>query len=152
MKKGFLGRLRWSMALPMFLLAAAGASAGPIKIEACLIWGCNDAPQTPDPKLKPAQAAIEKKLKEMPFQWKHYYAVHCTNFVVGAEYTSAKMSEKCTIHVKALEEPRIKVKMEGQGKDVARHEKPLPKGETLVFAGEAENKCAWFIVLRRLDK
>ena len=152
MKKGFLGRLLWTAVLPTLLLTVVGASAGPIKIEACLIWGCNDAPRTPDPKLKPAHVEIEKKLKGMPFSWKHYYAVHCTNFVINADYTSAKMSDKCIIHVKDLGDSRIKVKMEGQGKDVARHEKPLPKGETLIFSGEAENKCAWFIVLRRLDR
>src|SRR5438105_7310113 len=104
-------------------LAASGgvsAAGSGLKLEVQLIWGTND-PQSPDPKHKPVESAIKKKLNELPLKWTNYFEVNRKAFEVPLSGTTkAPLSEKCAIEVKNLGHSMVEVSLVGKGKDVAK--------------------------------
>ena len=60
------------------------------------------------------------------------------------------MSKQCTIEMKDKGANNVTVKLYGQGKQVNRVDKPLPKGEVLTLGGDAKDNNAWFITVRPL--
>src|SRR5438477_11563314 len=86
------------------LLASGGVSpeGSVLKLEAQLIWGTND-PQSPDPKHKPVESAVKKKLNDLPLKWTNYFEVNRKAFEVPLNGTTkAPLSEKCSLDVKNL--------------------------------------------------
>lgn len=74
------------------LLAATVTLAGDSKFEAQLIWGTNDS-KSPDPKHKPVEAEVQKKLSDLPLKWKNYFEVNRkTMEVPQGESTKAVLS------------------------------------------------------------
>jgi hypothetical protein len=141
--------VRWFVA--MLCLAAVtniGAQAGDMKLEAQLIWGTNDA-NSPDPKHKPVDADVKKRLGDLPLKWKNYFEVNRKLFGVP-EGGSRKvaMSKKCELEVKHLKGGSVEVSLVGKGE---KRTQPLPKGEILVLGGNAPNSTAWLITLKRIQ-
>src|SRR6185436_3243625 len=129
-------------------LAGAAVTAAERKMEARLIWGTNEK-TSPDPKHKPLDRELAKKLQDMPLKWTNYFEVNRTNFTINdREYTNIVMSKQCSIQVKDKGTNTVTVKLIGQGKQVSRVDKPLPKGEVLTIGGDARNNSAWFITVR----
>jgi hypothetical protein len=62
------------------------------------------------------------------------------------------MSKQCSIQVKDKGGNNVTVKLYGQGKQVNRVDKPLPKGEVLTIGGDAKDNNAWFITVRPLSE
>ncbi len=128
-------------------------AADPIKLEALLVWATNEG-SSPKPEHKPIEGELKKKFESMPFKWKNYFEEKRVAFsIVTNQYTRVEINKSCIFDSKDLGDSRVKVKLYGNGKDkeVIRHEKPLPKGETLIFAGDDKNdhsQSAWFIVIR----
>lgn len=132
------------------LLLAAPACAGDkvLELEALLIWGTND-PRPQDKKIKPVEEAVGKKLEKMPFKWKYYYEVTRRPCLVEpGKKQKVRMSRKCEISVRKVDEDKIEFTLIGQGKKVGRVTQELPQGEILVVGGNAENFTSWFVVLR----
>ena len=127
------------------------AVAAERKMEARLIWGTNED-KSPDPKHKPLDADLAKKLREMPLKWKNFFEVNRQVFSINTNsYTNLVMSKQCTIEVKDKGANNVTVKLYGQGKQVNRVDKPLPKGEVLTIGGDAKDNNAWFIVVRPVN-
>jgi len=127
------------------------ALAGELKLEAQLIWGTND-PKSPDPRHKPVEEQVARKLKELPFKWTHYFEVNRKEFTVTRqEPRKVTLSEECEIRVRQLEDEQVELTLYGRGKRVGRISQKLPKSEMLVLGGNAPNYTAWFVVLRRKD-
>ncbi len=61
------------------------------------------------------------------------------------------LSEKCAIEVKNLGQSSVELTLFGKGAQVLKRTQALPKGETLVLAGNAPNATAWLVVLKRLE-
>ena len=61
------------------------------------------------------------------------------------------MSKECVIEVKDVGDSRVEVTLIGKGKVANKTTKPFPKGEVLIFAGDSENKCAWFVVIKQSE-
>lgn len=147
-------RLGWAL---LFLGAcqAALTAAEPIRLEALLVWATNDG-SSPKPEHKPIVPELKKKFESMPFKWKNYFEEKRVAFsIVTNQYTKVEINGGCYFDVKDLGEQRVKVKLYGKDKEVIRHEKPLPPGETLIFAGDDKNdhsQSAWFIVIRHETK
>jgi hypothetical protein len=134
-----------------FALTALTAAAADRKMEARLIWGTNDE-KSPEPSHKPVDGELAKKLTEMPLKWKNYFEVKKLVFDINDKaYTNVVMSKKCTIEVKDKGNNNITVKLYGEGKQVNRVDKPLPKGEVLVIGGEDKGNNAWFITVRPMN-
>lgn len=130
------------------LCAAAAAER---KVEARLIWGTNDD-KSPDPKHKPLDGELAKKLREMPLKWKNFFEVNRQIFAINTNsYTNVVMSKQCSIEVKDKGGNNVTVKLYGQGKQVNRVDKPLPKGEVLTIGGDAKDNNAWFITVRPVN-
>jgi hypothetical protein len=132
-------------------LALATASAGERKMEARLIWGTN-GDKSPEPSHKPLEGDLAKKLNEMPLKWKNYFEVTRKVFVVNDKaYTNIVMSKKCTIEVKDKGNNNVTVKLYGEGTQVNRIDKPLPKGEVITIGGDDKGKNAWLITVRPVE-
>jgi hypothetical protein len=127
----------------------AVAADAALKLEAQLVWGTNDE-KSPDPKHKPVEADIKKKLQDLPLKWTHYYEVNRKSFEVAASANKRiVLSDKCDIEVKNLGQSSVEVSLIGKGAQVLTRKQALPKGETLVVGGNAPNSTAWLVVLKR---
>jgi hypothetical protein len=121
------------------------------KMEARLIWGTNDD-KSPNPNHKPLDGELAKKLREMPLKWKNFFEVNRQVFTITDQrYTNIVMSKKCAIEVKDKGANNVTVKLYGEGKQVNRVDKPLPKGEVLTIGGDAKDNNAWFITVRPVN-
>jgi hypothetical protein len=137
--------------LSLLLASAQPAIAGDYRIEAQLIWGTTNA-TSPNPHHKLPEPALDKKLKQLPLKWGHYFVV--TNRVITLPQATKKreaLSPKCDIEVKDAGKPKFEVALFGKGTEVFRHTQALPKGELLLLGGDAPNATCWLVALRRLE-
>jgi hypothetical protein len=141
-------------ACSFFLLASTVASFGADsagKFEAQLIWGSNES-KSPDPKHKPVEGALKKKLEDLPLKWKNYFEVNRkTVEVTSSSPKRVTMSDRCDIEIKLLGNDFVEVSLFGKGAPVLKRTQSLPKDETLVVAGNAPNSTAWLVVVKRTD-
>jgi hypothetical protein len=130
--------------------SARAQSSDTATFEALLIWGTNDTKT--DPKLKPADPELAKKLKKSPFKWEHYFEMHreLLKLKLNEEQT-VKMSRNCVISVTYLKDDQVKFQLIGKGTLANTVTQALPKGQLLITGGDAENSTAWFVVLRRVE-
>jgi hypothetical protein len=138
-----------------FMVLAAGGSearAGEAKFETQLIWGTNDK-KVADPKLKAVDADVRKKLAEIPLKWENYFEVNRKQFSVVSGVTNlVELSKKCSIEVRRVGKDKVEVSLHGKEDHVCYTRiQPLPKGEILLLAGNAPNKTAWFVTVKRVD-
>ncbi|HYG34098.1 MAG TPA: hypothetical protein VEC99_04910 [Clostridia bacterium] len=138
-------------ALALMICSPLQAQAADMKLEALLLWGTDDA-QSPNPKHKPVDAQLKKKLKQLPLKWTNYFEEKRVTFELpqGASKKVA-LSEHCAIEVKIIDSAKIEVTHYGEGKKVATRTQAMPKGETLVLGGNAPDSTAWLVVLRRIE-
>src|SRR5215203_5226056 len=131
--------------------SAIGAFGADRKMEARLIWGTNEE-KSPNTDHKPLDGELAKKLREMPLKWKNYFEVNRQVFTISTtNYSKVVMSKQCYIEVKDKGANNVTVKLYGQGKQVNRVDKPLPKNEVLTIGGDARDKNAWFITVRPVN-
>lgn len=143
---------RWG-ALGLVLAASTLATcAEDRQLEARLIWGTN-AEKSPDPTHKPVEGELARKLNGVPFKFKHYFEVNRKNFAINdKEYVRVEMSKQCFIEVKDKGDSRVTVKLYGEGKQVNRVDKSLPKGETLAIGGDVKDGSAWLVVVQPVER
>jgi hypothetical protein len=134
----------------LFATASARAASGDMKIEATLIWATNDK-SDPNPNHKPVAPKIREKLKELPLKWANYFEVNkVTLDIPKGESRKGKLSDKCEVEVKNLDGAQVEVALLGKGDPVWKRVQSLPKGEVLVFGGNAQNATAWLVALERI--
>src|SRR5687768_15251928 len=139
--------LQFIVACLVVLALVTPAFGANLKMEAKLIWGSNE----PSKDHKPVTAAVAEKLQAC-FKWKYYYVMNTVvTDIPSRETRKLKMSEPCTVEITELEGPKIEVKVVGKGIPVNKTVKQIVKGEFIVIGGDAENKCAWFVVLTQLE-
>lgn len=131
---------------------------GDRKLEFLLVWGTAE-PST-IANLKPLDVATAKKLGM--FKWKHYYVVTNVTSTVPMNKEPAKeidektipkirLSDKCEIQVRDVGSPRIEVIVWGKGKKIKKITDKVTKQDSLTIAGDAENDCGWFILIKEVD-
>lgn len=133
------------------VLMAGVAQAGDLKLEAQLVWGTNDK-KAPNPKVKPVEEDVRKKLAELPLRWTNYFEINRKQFDVPHGKTGkTSLSQKCAVEVKSVEDRKVEVVWFGKhGEVVGKQTQPLPKGEMLVLGGNAPNSTCWLLTLKRL--
>jgi hypothetical protein len=132
-------------------LGPATAAASDLKFEAQLIWGTNDTPPS-DPKYKPVDAEVRKKLKELPLKWNNYFEIKRLNIVVPRSGSQrVALSEKCELELKDLGHSKVEITHYGKGQPVYDGMHALPKGEIFVLGGNAPNATTWLVILKRVD-
>ena len=138
--------------MPLALQGQTNTSGEHFHVETLLIWGTND-PQSPDPKHKPVDAELAKKLEKGPYRWKYYYEVNrqIVALPAGEEKKGIKLSSHLTLDMKNPKDGRIEVVMHGDGKPVSRHAEPFPMGKHFILSGDAKNETAWFAVIKRVE-
>lgn len=153
MTPSFITRRTFRLGFIALLFAATLGFAGAAerKMEARLIWGTNED-KSPNPNHKPLDGELAKKLREMPLKWKNFFEVNRVVFAINDKaYTNIVMSKKCSIEVKDKGANNVTVKLYGDGKQVNRVDKPLPRGEVLTIGGDAKDNNAWFITVRPVN-
>ncbi len=128
------------------------ADGSETKFEVQLIWATNDK-TSPNPKHKPVEPEIRKKLDELPLKWENYFEVNRKQFsVVKDGKTKQPLSEKCAVEIKDLQGRKVEVTLfDKAGKAVFERKQPLPKGEILLLSGNAPDKTAWFVAVKRIE-
>lgn len=132
------------------------AAAQTIKIETILVWGTDDD-KSPNEKHKPVDAETSKSLKGLPLKWSHYFEeTRRTISLTSGASRKEVLSRDCTIDIKytgqsKAGQPNIEVCFLGKGQQVVKQSQDLPKGETLVVAGNAPNETAWLVVIKRTE-
>jgi len=125
--------------------------AADMKLEAQLLWGTDDA-KSPNPKHKPVEADLKKKLKQLPLKWSNYFEETRKTFTVPqGDARRIILSDLCEIEVKNLDGSKVDVIQFGRGKKVFTRTQALPKGEMLVLGGNAPDATAWLVVLRQIE-
>ena len=143
----FRRSFQYAVALFLALVFACPLHAANLKMEAKLVWGSNE----PSKDHKPVDAAVAEKLQSS-FKWKYYYVMNTVVADIPSRETrKLKVSDPCTIEITELEGPKIEVKVIGKGVPVSKTVKQIVKGEFIIIGGDAENKCAWFVVLTQLE-
>ena len=149
-------RLRlWGLAV-LFALTTLGwgtneAGAMEIKLRAQLIWGTNDEPPK-DGKYPELGGKLKEKLARV-FKWKGYYQIKDQRFSVKpGETRRVRMSDKCELELKVVDDFTLEVQLFGEGTLVKTLRQPLQalrQGEVAVLAGDSKEKSgdAWFVVL-----
>jgi len=141
---------RWLVVLAT-IMAFTCAQAAELKLEVKLVWGAND-PKSPDPKHKPLDAEMAKKLGKV-FKWKHYFEVKRQTEIVPNRGTKViEVSPKCKLEITELEGAKVEVKLYGEGKPINRSTKNLSKGEYFILAGDDKNESAWFVIVTLLEE
>ena len=121
-----------------------------MKLSAELIWGTNE--ESSDPKLKPIDPKVAKKLAGLPIKWKHYYSVTVKELAVAeGKTTNVQMSDECELVVKNVDGTNVEVQLIGKGKPAGKVTKGLGKGKCLVAGGDATNSTAWFVFMRQVE-
>jgi hypothetical protein len=141
-------------ALLLALVWSAGIARAtdPLRVETLLLWGTNDA-QSPDPKHKPVDGDLAKKLGNSPYRWKYYFEVNRrTNAIpAGALEKNIKMSEHCALDIQNMGDGRAKVAISGDGKLLSTRTEPMKSDWPLIFSGAAKNDTAWLVVIKKID-
>jgi hypothetical protein len=137
----------------LFLLGfgfSSTARATDLKVTAQLVWGTNDE-TSPDPKHKPVDAELAKKLSSI-FKWKNYFRVSRKTQTIPARQTrKLVMSDKFFVNVTDIEGPRVEVTVYGENKLLNKTVAPLVvDGDALIIAGDDKNAAAWFVVLQAI--
>src|SRR5881397_732703 len=95
----------------VFLLAAVGAHAEEIKLEAKLIWASNE-PKSPKKEHKPVDDATAEKLRKIRPQWKYFFVeTNVVQIVPSRGSNKFTLSKECTLEITELEGPRVEVKL-----------------------------------------
>lgn len=126
-------------------------AAADLKLEAQLIWATSEA-KPADPKLKPADAEVRRKLASLPLKWSNFYEVNRQSLTVASgETKKSVLSDRCAVEVKHLGGDKVEVALFGKGKVVWKGVSPLPRKEILVLGGNAPDASAWLVTLKRLE-
>jgi hypothetical protein len=137
--------------LLLFALLVSVATAADLKLEAQLVWATNE-PKSPNPKHKPVEADVRKKLDSLPLKWSHYFEVNRKQFAVAPDRSQwVDLSDKCAVEVKNLNRNKVEVSLFGNGKAVWRGIQSLPRNEILVLGGNAPDDSAWLVTVKRLE-
>jgi len=79
----------------MAMAFSTGGAAAPesFRVQIQLIWGTNDQ-DSPDPKHKPVEPEVAKKLKQLPLKWSHYFVVNKKSLqtTAGAEKKASSIA------------------------------------------------------------
>jgi len=143
--------LAWAGVACLMALAAEPGKPHPLKFQIQLLWGTND-PQSPDPKHKPVDAEVAKKLKQLPLKWSNYFVVNKKTLetTAGAEKKEG-LSEKCSVEIKDLGKSLFEITLIGKGEKVVKRTQSLPVGEMVVIGGNAPGETSWLVVIKRIE-
>jgi hypothetical protein len=146
----------WLVACLLACLAPAPAWGSELKLRSQLIWGTND-PKPGDGKCGDVDPAIRERLSRV-FKWQNYYLVKSLEVTVTpGETPRARMSEKCELEFKLVDDFTLEIKLFGEGKlvkTVRQSLQALRQGELAVLAGDSKEKFgdAWFVVISQPRK
>jgi hypothetical protein len=142
--------LRLFSALLLFAAATATTRAadGEIKVEAQLVWGTN-LKESSNKDHKLIDGATAADLKKV-FKWENYFVIKTETVTLKqAKLETLKMSEKCVLKIKSLDDDRVEVHVYGMGELICKGKQKLPPEEKWFLMGLAEDESSWLVILKR---
>lgn len=137
--------------LGLFAFVALAARAADLKLEAQLIWATSEA-RSPNPKHKPVDADVQKKLASLPLKWTHFFEENRKVITVAdGTVERVELSNKSAVEIRPLQAKKVQVTLFGNGREVWKGVQPLPKNEILVLGGNAPADSAWLVTLKRVE-
>src|SRR5512133_642393 len=89
--------------LGFLTVSRADMHAADMKLQAQLLWGTDDT-KSPNPKHKPVDPDLKKKLKQLPLKWTNYFEETSKSFEVPqASSRRIALSDLCEIEVKNVD-------------------------------------------------
>lgn len=134
-----------------FLAGTPAASAAELALKSQLLWG-TDQEKPRESTYKEVDPKVKGKLSRI-FKWKHYFEINQQKVTLEANAPKRlKLSAKCEIDVRFLDEHTLEIKLYGEGKwtkTIRQSVVALNRGELAVLAGDDKDKYgdAWFVVL-----
>jgi len=122
-----------------------------LSLKTQLLWG-TDQEKPKQSAYKDVDPRLKKKLGRI-FKWKNYFEINEQKVSLGPkDLKRLKLSAKCEIEVRFVDEHTLEVKLYGEGKlakTVRQSVKALNQGELSILAGDDKEKYddAWFVVL-----
>jgi hypothetical protein len=147
-------RCRWWLAAGLVLalaLAAPAVRAMDLKLRGQLIWGTND-PKPKDGDCTDVDSALKARLSRV-FKWQNYFQIKALDILVPpGDAKRVRMSDKCELELKLVDDFTLEVKLFGEGKlvkTVRQSVQTLRQGELSILAGDSKDRFgdAWFVVL-----
>lgn len=129
----------------------AAVSAADLSLKTQLLWG-TDQQRPKESTYKEVDAKLKQKLGRI-FKWKNYFEINEQKVSLGTKDAKRlKLSAKCEIEVRFVDEQTLEIKLYGEGKltkTIRQSVKALSRGELAVLAGDDKEKYddAWFVVL-----
>lgn len=142
--------------LLLSLMTPLAARGMEIKLHCQLIWGTND-PKPQDGKCADVDPALRDRLARV-FKWRNYYQVRALDVtVVPGEERRVRLSEKCELEFRLVDDFTLEIKLFGEGKlakTIRQSLQALRQGELAVLAGDSKEKFgdAWFVVISQPKK
>jgi len=134
----------------LFALGSSTVEAKDMKFEVQLLWG-TDTTNSPNPGHKSVEPEVKKKLNELPLKWSNYFQVESKVFVVSENQAKKQPLEKCAIEIKNLGRQVEVALFDKKGEQQRKITQALPKGEILIWGGNAPNSTSWLVVIKRLE-
>jgi len=133
-------------------LMSPAARAETMRLDALLVWGTDD-PQSPNPKHRPVEAELARRLKKLPYRWKYYFLVskQTVDVADGESKSKISMSKRCVLDIKNLGTNRVEVRLHGDGNPVSVHRESLPMHQLFIVSGDAGNETGWLVIIHRID-
>lgn len=147
-------RFRWWQVAGLVLaltFAAPAAQAMDLKLRGQLIWGTND-PKPADGSCTDVDPALKARLSRV-FKWQNYFQIRALDIVVPpGDARRVRMSDKCELELKLMDDFTLEVRLFGEGKlvkTVRQSVQALRQGELSILAGDSKERFgdAWFVVL-----
>ena len=140
------------VSLALFALALAdSARAGggtKVTVQAQLVWGTN-LKESSSKDHKPIDGKTAEDLKKV-FKWENYFIIktEMVDLVKGKQQT-VKMSDQCSLEIKAVGDDKFEVVLMGKGERVARGTQKMPPGEKVFLMGVSQNESSWLVILKQ---
>ena len=126
--------------------------AADLLLRVQLIWGTDGAPPE-GAKYQPLEPQPKNRLARV-FKWKNYFVIHEHKCLLESQEDEKrlKLSAKCEIELKRLDDSILQIKLFGEGKwtkTVRQSVKALQRGELAVLAGDDKDNYAdaWVVCI-----
>ena len=139
-----------SLALGLLVLALATSAraSDEVKVQAQLVWGTN-LKESSSKEHKPIDGKTAEDLKKV-FKWENYFVIKTeTIALVKGKEQKLKMSDQCSLEIKAVGDDKFEVLLMGKGERVAKGTQKMPPGEKVFLMGVSENESSWLVILKQ---
>ena len=138
----------FALCLLALALPARALAGDEVTVQAQLVWGTN-LKESSSKEHKPIDGKTAEDLKKV-FKWENYFVIKTeTIALVKGKEQKLKMSDQCSLEIKAVGDDKFEVLLMGKGERVAKGTQKMPPGEKVFLMGVSENESSWLVILKQ---